>query len=439
MTPASLIAAGLMVFAFPDEVRVDYGTVRFGAERPEPRGRTEGLRFRICDVAREGDRFRVAGFRHADNRKSVEIWTALTADGVVFTEPLLLYRLPAPQRSWLAGDLALTGGNQALLLICEMGNPPTAGHLFHVFAGNLDGSGWEKRNQEPVYRGQDAFRLVWDERNQRLVNYQTTYQKWPKRYPDNMGDSVRRVLHIRTSPDGLVWTPGGSFGVDGPHLPEDQLIQPDELDPPETEFYKLQPVPFGDFWAGCAFRYISQPGGLPNPKGLPHGPFLDCEWWVSRDGLGWQRPFRETTDFTGIGHNLPYFLHPPIAVDNEWRFTSSGQVHAWRPDRLFYLEAKANTEITTAPFQPTGRPLALHASFTSVRLDRQTFFQQGYLMAELRTADDQPIPGFEKEKCRFLPSAETVLPLAWGDQPLPAGPLRLKLYLRDLRLYSLAH
>ena len=155
--------------------------------------------------------------------------------------------------------------------------------------------------------------------------------------------------------------------------------------------------------------------------------------------MSWQRPFRETSDFAGIGHNLPYFLHPPIPVAGEWRVTAGGRVHALKPERLFYLEARANAEITTPPFEIGAQRLTLHGSFESVRLDQQDHFRQGYLMAELRTADDQPIPGFEKEGCVLLPSTETALPLVWGERLLPTGQVRLKLYFRAMRIHALSH
>lgn len=439
MLLTSLIGAGLLTFAFPDELRVDYGKLRFGTECPQPRGKTEGLHFRICDRAVEGDHLRVCGIRYGETRQIAEVWTATTTDGLHYADERLLYRLPPPDREWLAGDVVLVDDGQLLAMICDCGRPPTAGHRFHVFAGGLDGTGWTHRNEAPVYRGQDAFGLVWDAENQRLINYQTTYQQWPKRYADNMGDSIRRVLHIRTSPDGLVWTPGGSFGLSGPFLPEDQLIVPDAEDPPELEFYKFRPAQLGDFWAGCMGRYVAEPPGLPRSGTLPHGPLLDAEWWVSRDGFHWQRPFRETTDLTGVPYSFAHFFHPPLPVGDEWRWVASNQVYALRPDRMFYVESLANAEVTTPVFTPGNGELVLNVSFGSIRLNRQSHLRQGYLMAELRTAEDVPIPGFEKEKCRFLSSADTALALAWEGQVVPKEPLRLRLYFRDLRIYSLAY
>ena len=439
---ANLAMAGLFTFAFPEELRIDYGKVRFGTERPRLVGKAKGLRFRICDTTVEGDRVRVFGVAGHKDRQTVNVLTATTADGIVFTDERLVYRLPKPDNKWLAADLVLID-DRLLLMVCDYGRPAVKGHRFHLFTGNVDGTGWEHRNDSPIYKGQDAFGLVWDKENRRLINYQTTYQKWPKRYADNMGKDVRRVLHIRTSPDGLAWTPGGSFGVAGPHLPENQLIVPDGQDAGETEFYKFRPAKFGDFWAGGVVKYIPQPAGLPRSGALPHGPFVGCEWWVSRDGFRWVRPFRETSDFEGVNFKFSHCFHPPIPVGGEFRWLADRDVYALHPDRMFFVGSRANAELTTPVVVPTGDGMELQVSFESIRLKRKSHLVQGYLMAELRTADDSPIGGFEKEKCRFLPSDKTSLPLAWAGKrlpdPLPEGGVRLELYFRDLRVYSLRY
>ena len=439
---ASLVLAGIYTFAFPDEARVDYGKVTFGSERPRFVGKTDGLSFRVCDMVPDGEQTRVVGLRYEKGRQAAEVYTALTTDAVTFTDAQRLYRLPKPDIAWLAGDVVLAG-DDVHLLICDCGRPAMKGHRFHLFSGKLDGTDWAHRNEEPIYKGQDAFGLVWDEENHRFINYQTTYQKWPKRYKDNMGDDVRRVLHVRTSPDCLTWTPGGSFGVLGPHLPEDQLIVPDQEDPEELEFYKFRPVRFGDYWAGAMLNYVPDPPGLPRSGALPHGPFLSSEWWVSRNGMDWQRPFRETSDLAGINFKLGSHFHTPIQVGDEFRWLANRHVYAMSPERMFFLQGKANTEITTPVLPITENGFRLNVSFESVRQNALIHMTQGYLMAELRTSDDQPIAGFEREKCRFLPSEQTALPLAWNDKKaptrLPAEGVRLKLYFRDMRLYSVQY
>lgn len=113
------------------------------------------------------------------------------------------------------------------------------------------------------------------------------------------------------------------------------------------------------------------------------------------------------------------------------------------PSRMFFAQCTTDTEVTTRVVHPTGNSLLLQVSFESTRLQQKSHLRQGYLFAELRTADDRPIPGFEKEKSRFLPSAETCLPLVWGGKSLPKAipenGIRLMLYRKDMRIYSLSY
>ena len=213
----TMAMAGLLVFAFPDEVRGGLRPNPFRQRAPGTARTRAGARFPNLRCRRGGRR--LPGLRLPPHAKAgvpprSGAPTRRTESGTPTRRCSIGSRRPgapgwpAIWPSWRIGRLSCSSAN--------LGSPPRRGTPSMCFAGGVDGQGWAKRNEQPVYRGQDAFRLVWDDASHRLVNYQTTYQKWPKRYADNMGDSVRRVLHIRTSRDGLVWTPGGSFAVDGP-------------------------------------------------------------------------------------------------------------------------------------------------------------------------------------------------------------------------------
>jgi len=430
----------LLTLGFPANVTVEFGQLSFGVEPPGRGGRVTGLGFRICGVVAGDDGTIVHGLARSE-KKLPQVWRAYTRDGIEFTDARMLFEVPdsRPRPKWAAGDLALRNG-ELVLLQCEIGKPPTKGHPFHVFAGPLDGGEWRKLNSEYVYRGQDAFTLVWNDNLKRLVNYQTTYQPWKKRYPDNM-PLVRRVLHIRTSPDGLTWTPGGSFGVDGPHLPREQLIVPDDQDSPDTEFYHFAPIDLGQFWAGTLVKYVSQPKSLPTSGRFPHGPFLGYEWWVSDDGLNWERPFRERSGLDATGHPFAYFLSQPIVVGDELRWAVHGEAYVLNRRRMFYAYSRANAEVVTRAVTLSGQAIQVEASFESIRRDADTAIRQGYLMAELLDTDGNVMPGFERETCVFEPDERTRLTLKWGRQPLPrAGTtIRLRFCFRDMRLHSVSY
>jgi hypothetical protein len=271
-----------------------------------------------------------------------------------------------------------------------------------------------------------------------LINYQTSYQPFPKRYPDNM-PKVRRVLHIRTSPDGLHWTPNDSFGADGPYLSDDQFITPDDQDYPDTEFYHFAPVNLGEFWAGTMVKYISQPPHLPRGPGMPHGPYLGYEWWTSLDGLTWTRPFRERSNLNHMPREFVYRLAQPIQVENELRWAINGNVYALDRNRMFYAYSPANTELVTPPLTLSGNPIELELSFEGMKQPDDSSLRQGYLMAELLDRDNRVLPGFERDHCVFTPNNNTRITLQWENQhPPDSTPLRLRLCFRSVRLYSLS-
>ncbi len=430
-----------LTFGSPGALTVEYGQVVYGAEAPRKGAVTCGPGFNICGTLPLADTTLVYGIRRATGALP-QVWRASTNDGITFTDATQLFEVPPSTTRWLHGDVALKG-ETLVLLLCAVGEPWHQGHTFHVFSCPLAGGEVKQLSSEPVYRGQDAFGFVWNEKLGQFVNYQTAYQLWPdKRYPDNMPE-IRRVLHLRTSPDGLVWTPGGSFGASGPYLPEDQLIVPDALDPPETEFYTFRAFSLGDFWAGVMVKYASQPKALPLSSPFPHGPFLGCEWWVSSDGLAWERPFRDSSALEGMPRAFTYNLPAPIEVGEELRWVASGHSYSLDRRRLFYACSRANAEVTTKTLTLSGRPLELEVSFEAERREEEGAFRSGYLMAELLDEAGQVIPGFEREKAVYLVSEATNLPLRWGERLLPeaaAGTqVQLKLYFRDMRLYSLAY
>jgi hypothetical protein len=441
MVKAAQATAGrLLTPGRPNALRVEHGHLVYGVEPPRPGGEVRGLDFQVCGIVPDAEGCLAYGLRRGREARP-EVWRAHTRDGIVFRDAERLFEVPPPRRRWLQGDVAFNG-ETLLLLICEIGSQPGNGHEFHAFRGPLAGGAWKRLSAEPVYRGQDAFGLVWNGKLQRFVNYQTTYQPWAKRYPDNMA-RVRRVMHIRTSHDGVAWTPGGSSGISGPYLPPDQLIVPDPDDPPETEFYKFRAIDLGGFWAGTMVKYISQPPLLPKSGAFPHGPFLGCEWWVSANGVDWERPFRANSGLEGLPWQFSYFLAPPVVVGEELRWPVNGQVYVADLRRMLYAYCHANAEVTTPVLVLSGRTLAVEVSFESVRRKELPNLRQGYLMAEMLDESGQVIAGFERTRCIHEASDSKRLSLRWGDQCLPPSPagrtVRLRLCFRDVRLYSVAY
>ena len=425
-------------FVLPEDLEVEYGRVVPCIECPAEHVSCGGPDFSLREVVPDAGGASVFGVRVSDGRLTV--CRARTVDGVHFTDTRDLFELPEPDNKWLARDIAVTDKGECILLMCDMGRPPTSGHRFHVFSGGEDGTGWKKRNADPVYLGQDSFCTLWS--GGRIINYQTTYQKYSKRFPDNMGAGIRRVLHIRTSPDGLEWSPGGSFAVDGPWLPEDQLIVPDEGDPEETEFYKFSAFEFRSFYVGIMVKYISQPECVGLLPGWPHGPLYCAEWWLSRDGFTWLRPYnRNDCRLNALPHDFLYNLRTPLDAGEMLRWPLQSAIIDISGNRFLGVECRANASVLSPPLNMKGVAPRLHVSFNSVSGTRQAAFRQGYVMVEVTDCDGNVIEGFERSKCMFSAGPDNVLNLAWRGSDTGALPadrkVRLRIMFRDARIYTL--
>ena len=432
------------------DMTVEHGRPTCGAEPPVRLGKAPSLNFQISDVVPVGDgdnrTYRVLGIRKKETEEESPVPAvvqATTRDGLNFECEETLFAAPAgPHYYVYAQEVAVARNDGRLLLMgCEAGRPASAGHFFHAFGADRNGP-WRALSETCVYRGQDAFGVVWNQAQNCWVNYQTTYQPYPKHYADNM-KHIRRVLHIRTSPDGVTWTPGGSFGTKGPYLPEEQMIMPDAEDHPDTEFYKFKPFFHRGMWIGPMVKYTSQPPIVDKAEQFPHGPFMEIEWWVSRDGFSWQRPFRESSHLDAVPLFLCYFMHPPIVVDGELRWVTDQEVYALQEDRMFYLHARHNTEIVTNTFVLENATPQLQVAFGSPTAERQGALYQGYVMAELLTPDGRVIPGCERASCLHHASTESMLPLHWGDgsvaQSFLGKSVRLRLLMRDVKLYAVGN
>ena len=438
--------AELLTLGNPGNFTVNFGTLSYGAT-PVRDGGATNLSFVARAVKPIGNGYHVYGY------SGLKIMRAFTEDGKQFSNHTELYVLPdAPSGTpWMTRQMAV-GKDKLLFMAIARGQPATHGHYFYSFGTQNIDTDWSLLQNTPVYRGQDAFQITWNEELGKFVNYQTAYQRFTKQYPDNLPD-VRRVLHIRTTEDGVNWEPGDSFGAEGPYLDDDVLIVPDEKDPQDMEFYRFGAMHLGEFWAGVMVNYSPKPQEIPNTDPWPHGPFLSCEWWISQDGLNWKRPFRDNSRLDGASHDLTYNMMQPIEVENELRWVSSNfRMYSMNRYRMFYTYSRSNADILTKPIQlRKDKPIALLVDFFDRIVpdaNRDYALQQGYIIAELVDHAGNVIPGFERGKCVFNTMEdqhlreERKITLKWGDKFLPETfdqPVQLRILFKDVRLYSVMY
>ncbi len=349
------------------------------------------------------------------------LYRARTPDGYHFTGLKEVYR--NPKGPWLieAAMVRQAPTGRLFFYPWSRATQPPQGHALWGFVSN-DGEQWRPLSDKPVYLDHDAFGMMWDERTSRFLTGQVTHQPWKKPYADNLGSAKRRVLSMRTSQDGLRWERVG-------HAEPGGLITPDDKDSPDVEFYRLQPFAYGDRYIAMADLYAASPL-TPNQ----HGPHLACEWWVSADGIDWQRPWR-TVDARG---DTPYPIKmTPMWFGREMLFWLAGQVCGLPEYRLAAVGSRSNAEFSSAAFSMPDKTLLLNASIPV----GHGLFDQAYVQVELRDEKNKVIPGYEPDKCLLRNIDDTRIPLRWADKTgkeLTGKKVSLRFHLRSARIYALA-
>jgi hypothetical protein len=166
-----------------------------------------------------------------------------------------------------------------------------------------------------------------------------------------------------------------------------------------------------------------------------HGPQLDTEWWFSREGLKWKRPFRQV-DATPDGVRI--ITHNPMIIGGKLLFCFGDQLFGMPQDRITYVGARANVEFSTVQFVVPQGALALNASVPSP--DRPYATDQAYVMVEVLGEQGKVIAGYEREKCILRGVDGIDLPLRWADRDtraLAGRKVRLRFYMRAARIYAI--
>ena len=140
--------------------------------------------------------------------------------------------------------------------------------------------------------------------------------------------------------------------VGGPLVPREFHVAPDADDPPDLEFYASWPFTYAGRYFLNVLTYCGSflPNGLPpmRPTATGRAPWA-TSWWVSDDGLTWERPFRGQDVGTSI-------LAGPIQAAGKLLFYIRDQVWGVPEDRLTNVSAAPTACSRRAPSRSrTGR------------------------------------------------------------------------------------
>ena len=377
-----------------------------------------------CEAPRGDGSARIYGWQSLNwsdkPNRALAIVRCATTDGRTFTDAETVFVRANPD--WLG--------------FANLVRRPTDGVFFfftwspgalHVFRSE-DGKEWRQLTDK-AYSDHDAMCVTWDATRGQFLNFQTTLEAFPKRYPDNIG-SRRRVLSFRRSTDGVVWE-----SVSPPFLRGETLWRPDADDPVDLEFYRVVAFPHQGRHVMLILDYAPPPAEANSRRATTkHGPRYLTEWAVSRDGLNWQRPFRERDAAEKI---IWTPLQGPFRRGGVLRFYGGeGKCGSLPADRLFYATCRANGEFSTPLFNMLAGGLTLNAD---ARWRPGETPGQAYVMAELWDERGCVVPGYERASCLFENVDGRALPLRWGEKDgseLAGRAVRLRFYLRDAKLYS---
>jgi len=436
-----------ILFSDEQDVADVWGKLAFGASPLRPLGECDdpGFEIKCCLRGKDGS-WEVFGYsgghdiygEHGDPSKSRSVWKihrAVTPDGVHYENREIVFT--SEPGAWT--HYATIGHNPVRNeLVCIKGVLLREGFCNNTYHSS-NGRTWTPGTNNPIYYDGDSWGQLWSPRLKRFVTTTKSFQIVKKHLPDHGNTrtgQVRRVCSVRWSEDGDHWEPSDPVLIHNgsPLLPVDLLVTPDKDDPPDLEFYRG--VGFG--YADRCFLQMLNYAAIPdpvNPK-FPdkHGPQLDTEWWFSREGIKWNRPFRDL-DATPDGVRI--ISHNPMIIGGELVFNFGKQLFGLPEDRITYATARANAEFSTVEFSaPTG-PLTFNASIPSP--DRPHATNQCYVMVSALDEQGRVIAGHERERCILRNGDAIDLPLRWGEKDsrsFAGKRIRLRFYLRAARIYS---
>ncbi|MCP4640908.1 MAG: hypothetical protein GY851_10765 [bacterium] len=411
-----------------DTVR-PFGEIRFGAHPLENEGVATGypdMQYG-CEAPCDDGSTWIYGWHMqnwADAEKRVlQVVRCKTRDGRTFDGEEVVFEYTRSQ--WQGFVNFVRRPTDGALFVFSWAEWPGKLHVFRSF----DGFDWELLTDN-AYEGHDAMCVTWHAESGRFINYQTVVQDYPKRYPDNIGER-RRVLSFVESEDGVTWK---EFSPD--FLAGKPLWEPDVDDPADLEFYRVVAFPLQGRYALILADYMPPPSEANSRRAITkHGPPYMSEWAISRDGLSWTRPFRDTNAYE---HQFWLALQGPLVREGRLRFYHpDGRIASLPEGRVFYATCRANGEFSTAPFSMPTSGLTLNADARYREAEGE--HGQAYVMVEVLGEDGAPITGYERTACLFENVDGEALPLRWGGKTgagLAGQMVRLRFFLRDAKIYG---
>lgn len=128
-------------------------------------------------------------------------------------------------------------------------------------------------------------------------------------------------------------------------------------------------------------------------------------------------------------------MQGPLTREGMLRFYERDRVITSIPEgRIFFATGRGNAEFSTPVFKMPNGGLSLEADVRFKPYEDETGL--AYLMAELRNADGETLPGYERQNCLLDNVDARNLKLKWGDKTgseFGGEEVRLRFYFRDAK------
>jgi hypothetical protein len=436
-----------MKFLFADysDIFEPWGSIRFGASASRTFAPAPPIPFSVSHTRRLPDgSYDIIGHK-VGTRIPWQIYRATTRDGINIENIRIVHDEPGDHWGYNARCLYSPELGRYLYTKNTSGD---SGFTMHVFSSD-DGDSWTPYANNPVFNEGDAWGGVWSSIAQLFILTPKGIQRYDHKRVNELFLNARRVLTVRTSPDGFSWTPqiASDYKVDkevrrgmriihAPLLSAEYQLEQNEIDPPDMEFYNGSPFEYeGRYFMGVN-NYsgsFTEPGWSPvRSDGHGAGGGLGNELWTSRDGLNWNRPNQHGGN--GVGGS-----HDPMLIGNRVIFRGPDSVTGVPVDRFTYVTSWSNSHFTTASMIMGSRGLFLNLSVPGEGVKNDG--NESYVLAELIDGSGKVIKGYDRESCQIQgPIDQLQHPLLWNGKDgsdLAGDRIRLRIYLRGSNLYSL--
>ncbi len=327
------------------------------------------------------------------------------------------------------------------------------------------------RGQQPPFADEDVYSEMWDK------NKKFTRKSWPM--PLTMSDAVDvfwDTKHEAYVVYGKSWIQGPAGGHAWKHAmarveskdflnwSKPQIVSwPDDLDPPNTE-YHTSPV---FLYKGCYFslnQILSARGEVSGAK----ADAMHIELMTSRDGIQWNRPFRETPFIDNtkqvFSNGAVLTNSTPIVLDKEIRFYyggyNSGAIGGGKKltdasqqsgvgfasialDRfagIRPLERSAQSTLKT-PLNNIGQITLKPIDLTDVQeISVNADASGGTVRLEILNEEGYRLRGFSKDDAVPLAGDSLTQSATWNEaklKDLPTGKYLLRIHLDNAEVFAL--